>query len=174
MLRLNGDARSAPPDLLERHSIDLVQQIYSIRRLSELSHELRRHQRGFVNHFGWRAKFLHRGTETTNSTLRSAIQEVDIARRAYDAMHAQCIATYQNEIDGVLVQTYDKIKEVRRQRIVVFASRVSAHPFDSAFDRAPAWRRSAEATMYACFDTSATEASRFDFARSGRGSPPSS
>jgi len=117
---------------------------------------------------------LHRFTETANDGLGSSIEKINVAGRSNDSMNPQGVASDENKINGALVQADNEVKKVRRQRIVVFASSALAQRPGRPFDLAVAGRRPAEAMRYACFDTCATEASRFDFDCSGLGSAPSS
>ncbi|MEO8909853.1 MAG: hypothetical protein ABI408_06450, partial [Gemmatimonadaceae bacterium] len=164
-LAINDNVCGTRPDLLKGHAVDIVEKVNSVRRLSELRHDPGCHQRVLVNHLRGRAEILHCDTKTTHSRLRSPIQEINIASRSNHSMNAEGVAPNEHEIDASLVETRDEIEEILRQDIVVVAPGAFAHRRGCRFGATWSSRRPAEAIRYACFETCATDASRFDFER---------
>jgi hypothetical protein len=85
------------------------------------------------------------------------------------------IPSNEHEVDALLVETGNEVKEVRRQNVVVVAASVFAHRTDGfpVFWRL-LLRRPADANTYACFDASATAESRSNLERPGAGTSSSS
>ena len=78
----------------------------------------------------------------------SAVEDIEIAGRPYDPVHAERIRAHECETDLLFVEARDEVDEVGRQRVVAFATGSRPHPRVRLFPETAGRPRPLDAMTY--------------------------